>query len=627
MLSVGIGVLPMDILNIIIDELDLAALKTLRLVSKAMNSISEPRAFRSTTISFTKKRGPFAEAQLSTFASPILAAQLSRSCTVEGCLPESSSSESQIRPTEVACVNSRWTRSLTIQQLVPTVANDALSPYDAFQGAERDAMLSCQGAYLSAAIQSLTSVTEVILSLSRRGPYFTVLHALSHLPSIRSATIMLECGNYGGATSFLQPDPSFVGEILPLDQSFRSLRRLEVHGFSLSPHICEALERTIAANPRIEEISLHPATWCQTPAFEPESAQKLESLFSHRVGGSGSQKDKPSTSIKELVLGGDRFTISAALVPVLGSRLVHLDIQSVRLHTSDLTRADMDAFWTCLRDEGVQLEKLAVYPTTRALTTYLSSYTGLRTLRLSAEWEDDEEVGVIRLPDSSTSDESDQDDSSLSSLDEDDSGYTSQPPNPEYHLIAHDIFHSILPLHRRTLQDFSLGFLRYDVWSITAEYLDEVLKLEGLKTLELIVHYPESDNEFAQHFHDPRRSDDPFIELASLLRYLGRSHLKDLFELKLRPTRAYPANLVRGRCGNGFVRYISRMEASFMKDLCKVKILDAFNDPQSTSQSGSQVLPIRPSFDIVLGKRFGGLGEAAKRLKYYSGLDSFCVKA
>ncbi|KAJ2930678.1 hypothetical protein H1R20_g6414, partial [Candolleomyces eurysporus] len=134
-------VLSADVFWLILDKVknaDFGSVKTLRLVSKAMNELAEPLTFASITINFVPESVSYIEHQLSTLAS--------------GNSPAT-----------------RWTKRLTILNLVP-VKLTAMSQYDRLQGEARETMLACQKKFLIPAIQALRNVQFASFPVHERGP-------------------------------------------------------------------------------------------------------------------------------------------------------------------------------------------------------------------------------------------------------------------------------------------------------------------------------------------------------------------------------------------------------------------------------------------------------------------------
>lgn len=81
------------------------------------------------------------------------------------------------------------------------------------------------------------------------------------------------------------------------------------------------------------------------------------------------------SQLKKVIINSNRVGLSAAVVPYLPS-LNHVETSNTGPGNID------DSFWKALTKEKVRLEYLKVWPITRSMAQYLSSYSGLKTIHL-----------------------------------------------------------------------------------------------------------------------------------------------------------------------------------------------------------------------------------------------------
>ncbi|KAF6745029.1 hypothetical protein DFP72DRAFT_1077929 [Ephemerocybe angulata] len=326
------ALLPYDVLRDIIDEVpkpDFAILCVLRLVSKAINEIVEPKVFASTSISFTDR--PYAPAQLEAMAS--------------GNSPYS-----------------QWTTSLSIRKM-------ALLPLqvlagDRFQGEERSQLLSCQTGFLVPALESLRKLRSVCLDVSRREPFEDVLSSLARLPNLEELRV-LNCVNY-------EDNPLFL-------EKFSNLRHISLSSIYLHPSAVTTLKRMTAQSlSTLETLTLAPQqVW--VPGTGVSTPVKLEDLFEESRGVSSS----PSLpALNALHVTG--VELAATSVHLLRS-LVKLQVDTLDCGSEPLELDGVrDCFWEALESSGVRLERLAISHLTPTAVKYLTSYEGLRELLLGS---------------------------------------------------------------------------------------------------------------------------------------------------------------------------------------------------------------------------------------------------
>ncbi|KAJ2930688.1 hypothetical protein H1R20_g6413, partial [Candolleomyces eurysporus] len=265
-------VLSADVFWLILDKVknaDFGSVKTLRLVSKAMNELAEPLTFASITINIVPESAPYIEHQLSTLAF--------------GNSPAT-----------------QWTKRLTILNLVP-VKLTAMSQYDRLQGEAREMMLACQKRFLVPAIQALNNVESALFRVPERGPDTEVLRALSQLPKLRDLSLPL-------------PVDFESRERVPPLETLANLRVLKFTSPLISTATLSSMGRLVSRCPALEELTL----W---NGRSQQHSQNLDTIFN---GSMPSPSFVPS--LTKLTVGNISFTISASSVPYLRS-LVHLDIQ------------------------------------------------------------------------------------------------------------------------------------------------------------------------------------------------------------------------------------------------------------------------------------------------------------
>ncbi|KAF5314717.1 hypothetical protein D9611_007022 [Ephemerocybe angulata] len=325
------ALLPYDVLRDIIDEVpksDFAILCVLRLVSKAINEIVEPKVFASTSISFADR--PYTPAQLEAMAS--------------GNSPYS-----------------QWTTSLSIRKMALLPLQDVLAG-DRFQGEERSQLLSCQTAFLVPALESLRKLRSVCLDVSRREPFEDVLSSLARLPNLEELRV-LNCDNYEDKPLFLE--------------KFSNLRHISLSRIYFHPSAVTTLKRMTAQSlSTLETLTLAPQqVW--VPGTGVSTPVKLEDLFEESTGVSSS----PSLpALNALHVTG--VELAATSVHLLRSLVkLQVDILDCRSEPLELDGV-RDCFWEALESSGVRLERLAISHLTPTAVKYLTSYEGLRELFL-----------------------------------------------------------------------------------------------------------------------------------------------------------------------------------------------------------------------------------------------------
>ncbi|KAJ2926850.1 hypothetical protein H1R20_g10235, partial [Candolleomyces eurysporus] len=302
---------------------------------------------------------------------------------------------------------------------------------------------------------------------------------------------------------------------LPLDE-FSELRILKFHSLPISLTILSAAGRMIARCPDLAELHAFPTVnsykLYKNGGNPVRPAVNIETIFEESMRSSNFVP-----KLKKLTTRGSGFKLSSTALPYLRA-LVHLEIEE-----------NVDAsFWQALAAAQVHLVHLVVDPSSPGLLCYLASYSGLKDLHFA---------GL----------------------------YLKQSVE-----VPLQVFHQVLPRHSLSLQNLSFKRLTFDVWAITEEYIESILKCHALQTLSVLYHYPayRPPLSVGSSSTQDASSNGSTINLLDLLTCL-LDGLPNLWRLRLKPTRAMPDF---GFCGNGYFDYLQSMNDAFWKEICELKI-------------------------------------------------------
>ncbi|RXW12953.1 hypothetical protein EST38_g12901 [Candolleomyces aberdarensis] len=391
--------LPLDVLSLILKHVkkeDFKSLPVLRLVSKAMNALTEPMAFGTVSIKFTGDRMHCVRDQLSALAS--------------GQGP-----------------NARWTKRLHIAHLVPL----KLDQHDGYEPEHYQYLFECQNELLVKSIQSLEGVTWASFDAydrDEKGPYLDVISSLAQLPKLESLSLLFS---------------SHFDEVesLGLD-SFSNLRRLRLIRQPFTKPVMNEVRSMIVQSPDLEELTIETYTWQSVSGggTTKETPPDMESLFEDAI-------HKPNFAPRLLKFTiGNNSTLSSKSVPYFRS-LTHLNIGP---HYGKVE----DTFWNALSHAEVVLHSLKLAVFTSAMIQYLTSYVGLNDLNINCRYHDKE-------------------------------------------TLARQVFSSVLPHHRSTLQCLSFVEFTSSVWGITEEHLECVTRCKALRTVALVCLPTECGNDLS----------------------------------------------------------------------------------------------------------------------------------
>ncbi|KAJ2926853.1 hypothetical protein H1R20_g10236, partial [Candolleomyces eurysporus] len=327
--------LPLDVLSLILKHVkkqDFQSLPVLRLVSKAMNALTEPMAFETVSIKFSGDRIHCVRDQLLVLAS--------------GQGP-----------------NARWTKRLYIAHLVPL----KLDQHDGYEPERYQYLLACQNELLVKAIQSLHGVNWASFDAydrDRKGPYLDVISCLAQLPNLESLSLLFS---------------SHFDEVesLGLD-SFSNLRRLRLIRQPLTKPVMNEVRSMLVQSPYLEELTIESYTWQSVSGggTNNEAPPDIESLFDDAI-------HKPDFAPQLLKFTiGNSSTLSSKSVPYFRS-LTYLDVGP---HSGRIE----DAFWKALSQAEVVLHSLKLAFFTPATIQYLKSYVGLNDLGIKCRYHDKE---------------------------------------------------------------------------------------------------------------------------------------------------------------------------------------------------------------------------------------------
>ncbi|KAF5342217.1 hypothetical protein D9611_001326 [Ephemerocybe angulata] len=340
-------VLSADVLSLIIAEIarntnGKGPLCEMRLVSKAMSTLIEPKVFSTTKINFSRLHTP-----------------------------------GQLRAIVAGdCPNNRWTTSLLIEYLVPAKSSSTSVGDD--PGVRRSArrrelegtMVVCQNELLIPAIRALRRVSSVCLNMQMGRPNDDVLRALSQLPQLISARVDF--------------DWDWGHDDIPAIDQITNLRSLELDIPSSRQITIQKVAKTIASSPSLESLALR--GFALRPGEDEDEELVLnrgieyppppwysESLDIVQILPSTVQRPM----LKKLKIYDRNLKLSASCFPYFNA-LTELHVEEPQAAKYDIE----PSFWKALSRERIELKSLRIYPLVPAAIAYLTSYTGLETLEI-----------------------------------------------------------------------------------------------------------------------------------------------------------------------------------------------------------------------------------------------------
>ncbi|RXW17105.1 hypothetical protein EST38_g8755 [Candolleomyces aberdarensis] len=290
---------------------------------------------------------------------------------------------------------------------------------------------------------------------------------------------------------------------LPLDTFNLRVLKLNLPSGSIRTPMIQSIGPMVARSPALEELTL-----VETHTNQ-HGETNLDIFFEDPM-------HPPSfvASLTKLTLVNRSFTMSALSVPRLRS-LVHLDMGTGNVDAS---------FWRALAGIGVKIRYFAVYPLDAAVILYLASYEGLKELHIRGHH------------------------------------------RPEAKDCPEEVFHTVLPRHRQSLQQLTFSSLDYRSWSITDNYLECVLGCSALRSLALLYHYPEDNREWPslQVVPQERLSMDLSALFTRITERLGRLETLKLSPRRQPPQRNYGPHQARS--------YLDIMDRTFTKEICEAAV-------------------------------------------------------
>ncbi|KAJ2926846.1 hypothetical protein H1R20_g10242, partial [Candolleomyces eurysporus] len=292
-------------------------------------------------------------------------------------------------------------------------------------------------------------------------------------------------------------------ETLPLD-AFTNLRvlTLKLTSGSIRTPMIQSIGPMVARYPALEELTLI------EKYTKHDGVTNLDIFFEDPM-------HSPSfvPSLTKLTLRNcSEFTMSALSAPRLRS-LVHLNVRR--------RKGNIDAsFWRALAEIGAKIRYFNVYPLDAAAIRYLASYEGLEELHI-------QDHGQSEAQD-----------------------------------FSKEVFHTVLPCHRQSLQQLTFSCFNFRSWCITDKYLGCVLKCTALRNLTLLYHHPEENREWPS-----LPQEKIFMDLSTLLTRITE-RLGKLETLKLLPIRHNPYFA----SGTGVGTYLDINDKTFEKEICESEI-------------------------------------------------------
>ncbi|KAF5318383.1 hypothetical protein D9611_013928 [Ephemerocybe angulata] len=313
-------ILPLELLELIVKRnLWIRTLRELRLVSRAMKDLVDPLTFSSTTLSFEYVITPEQLRYIASGTSP----------------------------------NTRWTKRLHIEDLLPIEGPEYLDEIDTF-GPGR---LAAQKAALVPAIRALKEVTQVEFDLNGDGPYINVVTALAGLPKLRILRMN------GG---------EFRRQKVAAFSRISNLEDLHINSVEWSSGTRKAARRMIAASlPTLRELHLE--------QFRQNNLVELSKIL---PAESSAESLPPALPLTKFCLYGERFIADSSCAHYFRN-LTHLEMCNVGKAIAEKNAP----FWDALAESNVRLHSLLAYPLTSSLTRYLTSYAGLFSLRVEGQAE------------------------------------------------------------------------------------------------------------------------------------------------------------------------------------------------------------------------------------------------
>ncbi|KAF6761749.1 hypothetical protein DFP72DRAFT_1041921 [Ephemerocybe angulata] len=369
--------------------------------------------------------------------------------------------------------NSRWTTHLSIKELVPSEP-DFEEDYDDYY-----VMWDLQQELLIPAIKALKDgLTRVDLDLTMAfDPHVDIFEALAGFPKLRVLNVSV-----AGIDSHNRDEDGVFPQISGLEEL-----NINSTGGESGDFQKEARNLIVPSLPTLKKLCLN---------FTSKAPSDLSTLLI--PGPPEVTSLLPSVSmIQHLRLHGSTYFAGRTSALYL-KNLTHLDIHN-DLKVSSTHGDDPNAlFWDALSEANIRLQLLFVNRVTPTLLQYLASYSGLVGLKIGGESEAE--------------------------------AYKNRQEGSES--LARNLFDSVIPHHCNTLKPLSFSHCDYRAWSVTEDYLKQILLCKSLVRLDIIYHFPkklEVDKSFV--------SATPFIEIASLLSRLLDGTLPNLLTLIVVPAR------------------------------------------------------------------------------------------
>ncbi|KAJ2934110.1 hypothetical protein H1R20_g2993, partial [Candolleomyces eurysporus] len=341
-----------------------------------------------------------------------------------------------------------WAKELLVVQLVPNPYRETdvnySAKYDQWLGAnsEREMMLACQKEWLAPAIESLVQLERVHFMADSSEPYHDALCALTKLPQLQTLGISFR-GSPSGC--------------VPLER-FSNLSDILLYGLTMTRQTVESLKCLLTRSPSITGLTLDART---QPSETEVNAADLASLLKDAIEPPTSaiardnQAPTFSSTLKRLKISARWFKLSPSCAPFLHA-LTSLLISGDSAHVQA-------SFWKSLQDSGIHLQELNVGPLLQPIIDYLLSYSGLREFVLDpSDWDKEEGENVTHPSQDHQDDEN----------------------------IAHQFFHSVLPMHQSSIQTVAFRNTKPGSWAIAQPYLEGVFLCKNLKFLTLVYHFP-----------------------------------------------------------------------------------------------------------------------------------------